>query len=180
LTTSNAVALYFKEEFELSTPASAAVGSVFGFMNLFCRGLGGFCSDVSNAYRGMRGRLFWQHLVLLFEGIMIIIFSRAQTLGGAVASLSAFSLFVQAAEGSTFGIVPYLNPNLTGTVAGIIGAGGNAGAVIFSFIFRETDYRTAFYYMGLTTTCISLLSNFVWIKGYEGLFLKRRIQPSQQ
>lgn len=32
-------ALYFKEEFELST--EAAVASTFGWMNLFARGLGG-------------------------------------------------------------------------------------------------------------------------------------------
>lgn len=40
LTTSNAAALYFKEEFELSTEAAAAVASTFGWMNLFARGLG--------------------------------------------------------------------------------------------------------------------------------------------
>lgn len=179
LTTSNAVALYFKEEFELSTASAAAVGSVFGFMNIFCRGLGGFLSDVSNAYQGMRGRLIWQQTSFFFEGVLIIIFSKAQTLGGAVASLVAFSLFVQAAEGSTFGIVPYLNSNLTGTVTGIIGAGGNAGAVIFSIIFRQTDYRAAFYCMGLSTLIVSALSNFIWIKGYQGLLLKKRV-PSVQ
>ncbi|KAL7487690.1 hypothetical protein ACHAW6_013254 [Cyclotella cf. meneghiniana] len=177
LTTSNAVALYFKEEFELSTASAAAVGSVFGWMNLFCRGLGGFLSDVSNAYRGMRGRLFWQHVTFFLEGVFIIVFSRARTLAGAITALMTFSLFVQAAEGSTFGIVPYLNPNLTGTVSGVIGAGGNAGAVVFSIIFRQTDYRSAFFYMGVATACTSLLSNFVWIKGYQGLFLKRRLVP---
>lgn len=178
LTTSNAVALYFKEEFDLSTASAAAVGSVFGFMNIFFRGLGGFLSDVSNAYLQMRGRLIWQHVTFFLEGVFIVVFSKAQSLAGAIVSLIAFSIFVQAAEGSTFGIVPYLNPNLTGTVAGIIGAGGNAGAVVFSAIFRQTDYRTGFFYMGLSTICISVLSNFVWIKGYQGLFLKKRVPSS--
>ena len=178
ITTTNAVALYFKEEFELSTASAAALGSIFGFMNIFFRGLGGFFSDMSNAYRGMRGRLFWQHLVFFLEGVFIIIFSRAGTLTGAIASLVVFSIFCQAAEGSTFGIVPYLNPSLTGTVAGIIGAGGNAGAVVFSVIFKDNEYRTAFFYMGLATISMSVLSNFVWIKGYQGLFLKRRTPPS--
>jgi NNP family nitrate/nitrite transporter-like MFS transporter len=127
----------------------------------------------------MRGRLLWQHLSFFLEGLFIVIFSRAQSLGGSVAALMAFSIFVQIAEGSTFGIVPYLNPSLTGTVAGLIGAGGNAGGVVFSTVFRQTDYRTAFFYMGLATSAISLLSNFIWIKGYHGLFFKRRLdQPS--
>ena len=68
LTTSNAAALYFKTEFELSTEAAAAVASTFGWMNLFARGLGGFLSDISNAYRGMRGRLVWQFVCFLLEG----------------------------------------------------------------------------------------------------------------
>jgi NNP family nitrate/nitrite transporter-like MFS transporter len=69
----------------------------------------------------MRGRLFWQHVTFFLEGVFIILFSRAQTLAGAIAAMMTFSVFVQAAEGSTFGIVPYLNPNLTGTVSGVIG-----------------------------------------------------------
>ena len=89
-----------------------------------------------------------------------------------------FSLFVQASEGSTFGIVPYLNVGVTGTVSGIVGAGGNAGAVIFSILFRQlVDYRTAFFWMGVSTAVMSLLSSFVWIRGYEGLFFKRRVFP---
>ena len=65
------------------------------------------------------------------------VFSKARTLPGAIAALITFSLFVQSAEGSTFGLVPYLNPNLTGSVAGIVGAGGSAGSVIFSILFRQ-------------------------------------------
>lgn len=68
LTTTNAAALYFKEEFEMSTEAAAAVASIFGWMNLFARALGGFLSDISNAYRGMRGRLISQLFCFLCEG----------------------------------------------------------------------------------------------------------------
>lgn len=175
LTTTNAAALYFKEEFELSTESAAAIASTFGWMNLFARGLGGFLSDVSNAYRGMRGRLVWQFVCFALEGAFICAFSKANSLAGAIIALMTFSLFVQGAEGSTFGIVPYLNPNLTGTVAGIVGAGGSAGAVVFSIMFRQMDYRIAFFYMGVATTCSSVLSIFIWIVGYEGLFFKRRM-----
>lgn len=177
LTTTNAAALYFKEEFELSTEVSAAIASSFGWMNLFARGLGGFLSDVSNVYSGMRGRLIWQLVCFALEGIFVIVFSEARSLAGAVTALMTFSLFVQGAEGSTFGIVPYLNPGLTGTIAGIIGAGGNAGAVIFSILFRQLGYREAFFWMGAATIAISTLSCLVWIRGYQGLFLRRRLLP---
>lgn len=175
LTTSNAAALYFKEEFELSTEAAAAVASTFGWMNLFARGLGGFLSDISNAYSGMRGRLMWQFICFALEGVFIVVFSKARTLVGAIFALIIFSLFVQGAEGSTFGIVPYLNPSVTGTVAGVVGAGGNMGAVLLSVLFRQLDYRVAFFYMGLATISVSFLSSLVWIRGYKGLILQQRI-----
>ena len=39
-----------------------------------------------------------------------------------------FSFFVQISEGATYGIVPFINKKALGTVAGLVGAGGNAGA----------------------------------------------------
>jgi NNP family nitrate/nitrite transporter-like MFS transporter len=52
LTMNNAAALYFKDEFGQSTESAAAIASIFGWMNLFCRGLGGFTSDKLNARMG--------------------------------------------------------------------------------------------------------------------------------
>jgi MFS transporter, NNP family, nitrate/nitrite transporter len=57
LTMNNDAALYFKEEFGLSTESAAAIASIFGWMNLFVRGLAGFVSDKLNAHMGMHGRL---------------------------------------------------------------------------------------------------------------------------
>ncbi len=73
LTTTNALSLYFKEEFEMSTEASAAVASIFGWMNLFARALGGLLSDISNSYRGMRGRLISQLLCFMLEGNFFVL-----------------------------------------------------------------------------------------------------------
>ena len=52
ITMNNAAALYFKEKFSLTTESAAAVASIFGWMNLFARGMGGFLSDKANATRG--------------------------------------------------------------------------------------------------------------------------------
>merc|ERR1719240_743900 len=41
-----------------------------------------------------------------------------------------FSLCVQAAEGLHYGIVPYVSRPALGIVSGMVGAGGNLGAVI--------------------------------------------------
>ena len=57
VTMTNATALYFRDEFGQTTVSAAAIASVFGFMNLFARGAGGFISDMFNAKYSTRGRL---------------------------------------------------------------------------------------------------------------------------
>jgi len=169
LTVNNAAALYFQDEFGQSTESAAAIASAFGLMNIFARGMGGLFSDVGNAALGMRGRLIWQCAVLVIEGFLVCVFAYMETLSGAVILMALFSIFVQAAEGSTFGIVPYVNPPCTGSIAGIVGAGGTAGAIVFGLIFREFDYKTAFNTMGVIVMCSSVLSLLVVIRGHAGL-----------
>jgi MFS transporter, NNP family, nitrate/nitrite transporter len=52
ITMNNAASHYFKEEFDLSTEKAAAISSIFGWMNLFARGLGGFMSDRASTRYG--------------------------------------------------------------------------------------------------------------------------------
>jgi NNP family nitrate/nitrite transporter-like MFS transporter len=169
LTMNNAAALYFKDEFDQSTESAAAIASIFGWMNLFARGLGGFLSDKMNARLGMRGRLWAQTILLAGEGAMVLIFANTGTLGLAIFIMVIFSLFVQAAEGSSFGIVPYVDPPSTGSISGIVGAGGNTGAVCFGLGFRQLEYRAAFMIMGFSILASAAMSAVIFIKGHSGL-----------
>jgi len=170
LTMNNAAAMYFKEEFGLSTESAAAIASIFGWMNLFARGLGGFTSDKFNQKMGMRGRLIWQMICLLIEGVMVLVFASTKNLGLSIFILVIFSSFVQAAEGSTYGIVPYVNPAATGSIAGIVGAGGNTGAVCFGLGFRQLPkIKQAFNVMGFTILGSAVLTLAVNIKGHRSI-----------
>ena len=169
LTMNNAAALYFKDEFGQTTESAAAIASIFGWMNLFARGLGGFASDWANSKIGMRGRLWTQAVLLACEGALVLIFANSGTLGGAIVVMVFFSLFVQAAEGSTYGIVPYVDPPSTGSIAGIVGAGGNTGAVGFGMGFRQLNYKEAFVIMGCTILGSSVLSVLIQVKGHAGI-----------
>mmetsp|Transcript_27275 Transcript_27275/g.40818 ORF Transcript_27275/g.40818 Transcript_27275/m.40818 type:complete len:472 (-) Transcript_27275:343-1758(-) len=170
LTMNNAAALYFREEFNQSTEAAAAIASIFGWMNLFARGVGGFASDKMSARMGMRGRLIVQTVLLACEGAMVLIFANTSNLAGAIVVMIVFSIFVQAAEGSTYGIVPYVNPPCTGSIAGIVGAGGNSGAVGFGLAFRQlARYKDAFIVMGCVILASAGLSAFIFIKGHASL-----------
>merc|ERR1712151_694503 len=177
LTMNNAAALYFKEKFNLTTEEAAAIASIFGWMNLFARGVGGWMSDKANAKMGMRGRLWTQTILLACEGGLVLIFANTGDLTGAIVVMVFFSLFVQAAEGSSYGIVPYVDPPRTGAIAGIIGAGGNTGAVCFGMGFRELDYKDAFILMGVTIIASSVLSVCVCIPGSSKLFWGEDEEP---
>merc|ERR1711935_191792 len=76
----------------------------------------------------------------------------------------------QAAEGSTYGIVPYIDPLVTGSISGIIGAGGSTGAVAFSLCFRQLAPKSAFIIMGSIIMSSSLLSAFIHINDQSVLF----------
>jgi len=170
LTMNNAAALYFKDKFLLTTESAAAIASIFGFMNLFARGLGGFMSDKGNQYLGMRGRIASHTLCLIIEGVLVLVFAQTESLGAAIAVMVFFSLFVQAAEGTSYGIVPYIDPPATGAISGIVGAGGNTGAVCFGLGFRNLEYKLAFQIMGYSILGSALLSAIIMIKGHSGLF----------
>jgi len=171
LTMNNAAATYFQDQFGQTTESAAAIASIFGWMNLFARGIGGYVSDKVNAKMGMRGRLYWQSVLLLLEGIMVFLFAITKNLGLAIFIMVLFSTFVQAAEGSTYGIVPYVNPPATGSIAGIVGAGGNVGAVCFGLGFRQMkEIKYAFFIMGGVILFSSILSVAINIKGHAGMF----------
>lgn len=154
----------------LYLPQTAAViASLFGWMNLFSRFAGGKLSDILNMSHGMRGRLWLQSFCLLLEGALIVVFANMTSLGAAIAVMCIFSIFVQAAEGAVYGVVPYVSTTVTGASAGIVGAGGNLGGIILSSCFRQLSYKTAFLVMGGLVMGSSILNAFIHIPGHAGL-----------
>ena len=179
VTMKDAAALYFRDTFGLSLEVSLAIASIFGWLDFFARAMGGVLSDVSHSRWGMRGRLWVQTLALLLEGTLILAFAHCYTLPGSIVALVFFSLFVKVAEGSTFGIVPYVLPNDMGSVIGITGAGGSAGAIAFGFIFRGLPGRQGLVWMGGIVLLSSLFTLAVSIRGYRGLLCgkDRNVNP---
>ncbi len=168
LTINNVAALYFIDYFAYfqemdSTKAIGAVGliaSLFGLMNLFARTLGGAFGDKFGEKWGLSGRVKWLFVVLFCEGLALMLFSQMNVLVLAIPALLVFSLFVQMSEGATFSVVPFINKRALGSVAGIVGAGGNAGAVAAGFLFKSEaiTWPTALFIMGALVTLTSFLS----------------------
>jgi MFS transporter, NNP family, nitrate/nitrite transporter len=148
----------YKECSILGKDNSAIIAGCFGLMNLFARALGGLSSDYLNTKFGIRGRMLVQFGCLLTEGLVLIIFSRLNTLVTAIPILIIFSIFVQATEGSTFSLTPFMKPKQIATVSGIVGAGGNIGAVCWATMLKGIDNQAdAYLYLGFIVTASSFL-----------------------
>ncbi len=159
LTINNIAALYYHDRFELNLATAGLIAGLFGLMNIFARTLGGMFGDKAGIKFGLRGRVMFLGGVLLCEGVALVLFSQMATLFLAVGAMVVFSLFVQMSEGATFSVVPFINRKALGSVAGIVGAGGNAGAVAFGFLIRAENltYADALLVVGITVLIASSL-----------------------
>ena len=163
LTINNVAALYYHDHFQLDVKTAGLIAGLFGLMNIFARTVGGALSDFFAKKMGLRGRVMFLFVVLLGEGIMLMFFSQMAVLVLAVGTMIVFSFFVQMSEGATFGIVPFINRKALGAVAGIVGAGGNAGAVAAGFLFRAEGItmQQGLLYLGMMVAVASFTTVLV-------------------
>ncbi|AXY73324.1 NarK family nitrate/nitrite MFS transporter [Paraflavitalea soli] len=148
ITVDNFAATYFHDEYSASLIMAGLLASIFGWLNIFARAVGGIISDKVGNRFGFNGKVNLLTILLLLEGIGIILFAKAGNLGVAIALLFFFGLCLKMANGATYSIVPFINPNAVGSVAGIVGAGGNVGAMLIGFLFKSMNYADAFFYLG--------------------------------
>ncbi|WP_159468126.1 MFS transporter [Dyadobacter sp. 3J3] len=159
ITFDNIAALYFFENFHATLAVAGILAGTFGFMNLFARALGGIVADKVGLKYGMLGKGRLLALLLAMEGIGIALFAQSSTLTIAVISMLCFAMFLKMANGVTYAIVPFVNQKAIGSVSGIVGAGGNVGAVLAGFLFKSSSisYTQAFVYIGVAIACVAAI-----------------------
>ena len=142
-------ASYYVDRFGLTlTSAGLAAGS-FGLLALFARALGGIASDKVARTYGLGGRTWLLFGLLLGEGVGLLAFSTMGTVAPAIAAMLAFGLFTHMSCGSIYALVPFIDRKALGGVAGIIGAGGNVGAVAAGFLFKGVgSVADSLFYLG--------------------------------
>ncbi|MQA89195.1 MAG: MFS transporter [Gemmatimonas sp.] len=178
LTINNVAALYYYDYFQLDLRAAGIVASLFGLMNIFARSLGGAIGDRFGDRFGLKGRVRFMGSILLLQGLALVLFSRMTLLPLAIGTMILFSLCVQMAEGATYSVVPFVNRKALGSVAGIVGAGGNAGAVAAGFLFRsqELSWPTAFMILGLIVAGVSSLSLLVRFSEQQEAAVRQEVE----
>jgi NNP family nitrate/nitrite transporter-like MFS transporter len=153
----NVAASYYVDRFKLSLQSAGMAAGAFGLLALFARAVGGMISDRLARARGLGARSMLLFALMLGEGIGLIWFARTQTAGMAVTAMIVFGLFTHMACGATYALVPFVDRRALGGVAGIVGAGGNVGAVCAGFLLKAVgDVQTCFSILGASALLASL------------------------
>ena len=176
LTMNNVVTSYFVDQFNVELVTAGLLGSLFGMMNLFARSVGGFISDQAAQRYGMRGRLWALWICQTVEGALCVIMGFCKdSLGLTIFVMVCFSTCVQASEGASYGVVPFVSKRSLGVVSGFVGAGGNAGSAITQVIFFKSGaYETyeGIQLMGVMIMVITLVVTTIHFPMWGGMFFK--------
>lgn len=138
--------LFFASTFGLSPVAAGMVASAYAFMNLMSRPGGGWISD----RLGRKSTLLFMTAGLAVGYFAMSMVDASWPLWLAVAAAMACSFFVQAGEGAVFAVVPLIKRSQTGAIAGMTGAYGNVGAVIYLIIYALVPTSTFFLVISAT------------------------------
>ena len=134
----NIAAVYYVDHFGLSIGAAGLAAGSFGLLALFARALGGYLSDKGAARGTLNSRVTVLFVMMVGEGIGLLWFANAGSATLAIVAMLVFGLFTHMACGATYALVPFIDNKALGGVAGIIGAGGNVGAVLAGFLMKGT------------------------------------------
>jgi NNP family nitrate/nitrite transporter-like MFS transporter len=138
LTIHGLAAVYFVDRFSLDFTTAGVYVGCFGLLALFARALGGIASDRLARKRGLDARVSLLFVLIFAEGAGLIGFSQTPSAGAAFVALMVAGLFTHMACGATYSLIPFINRKAIGGVAGIVGAGGNVGAVAAGFLVART------------------------------------------
>ncbi|PKI15823.1 NarK family nitrate/nitrite MFS transporter [Colwellia sp. 12G3] len=138
--------LFFAETFSLDMVYAGLLASLYAFMNLMSRPGGGWLSDKF----GRKKTLLILTAGLAVGYLAMSLIDSTWPLVLAVVTAMACSFFVQAGEGAVFAAVPLIKRRLTGQIAGMTGAYGNVGAVVYLTVLSMVSYQDFFLVIAAT------------------------------
>ncbi|WP_150047567.1 MULTISPECIES: NarK family nitrate/nitrite MFS transporter [Methylomonas] len=147
----------FNESQGITMVEAGLLASGFAFMNLIARPGGGWISDKF-------GRKL--SLSIFIGGLALGYFAMSQitpqwpVLIATVVTM-ACSFFVQGGEGAVFAMVPLIKRRMTGQIAGMVGAYGNVGGVIFLTVLSFVSPSAFFLTIAATALVVAIAIQFI-------------------
>ena len=147
------LAMFYVEWFGLSKVVAALMAGIYPVINLFARPGGGWISDKIGRKRT---------LIIAFAGIsasfLLLSFVNKEWSVGLVVALTIIGgIFSKGGSGAVYAMVPLIQRRMTGQIAGMAGAFGNVGAVIFLTANSLVDYDKFFLFIGIVSTIVFVL-----------------------
>ena len=147
------LAMFYVEWFELPKVSAALLAGIYPVINLFARPGGGWISDKI-------GRKLT--LMIAFGGItasfLILGFVNKEWSVTLVVGMTIIGgIFSKAGSGAVYAMVPLIQRRMTGQIAGMAGAFGNVGAVIFLTANSLVSYDQFFMFIGIVSAIIFAL-----------------------
>ncbi|MDH5371795.1 MAG: MFS transporter [Acidimicrobiia bacterium] len=178
----------------VTATVAGVVAASFAFVNLGARPLGGYLSDkMSNRKRTMLIYMVGIALGFLLmafigrwgsgvdaDGLKTVVpmFGGLWWLVASVGITIFASVFVQGAEGATFAIIPMINKRMTGQIAGMAGAYGNVGAVIYLVLFSLVDSKTFFFILA-TGAALSFIVTLFMLEEPKDSFVEEFVHDEE-
>lgn len=149
--------MFYGDMFHLSPMAMGLMAGSFTIMNLVARPGGGWLSDRIGRRKVLVACLAAQTVgYLLLSNV-----SESWGIVLAVAVTLVTSIFVQAACGAVYSIVPLIQRRMTGQIAGMAGAYGNVGGVLFLTVLSFVSPHTFFVVIAGMSALAFLAANFI-------------------
>ena len=152
----------FHESHGVTAVMAGLLASGFAFMNLIARPGGGLISDKYGRKKSLT--IFLLGLITGYFIMSNIDSSWSLFLAVAVTMLCSF--FVQAGEGAVFAMVPLIKRRMTGQIAGMVGAYGNVGAVLFLTVLSFVS--PAIFFMTIAGAAMFVLVAIQFIEEPKG------------
>ena len=155
--------LFFKDTFGLSLTTAGLLGASFGATTFFARPAGGWLSDKF----GRRNILL---ICLAGTAFGYLAMSQMKPEFGtayAVVATLICSLFVNAGNGAVYAMLPMIKRRLTGQIAGMVGAYGNVGGVLFLTLYSFVSVET-FFLVASACSIFGLATTFIFIEEPKG------------
>ena len=154
---------FLESTFKLSVTTAGMIGSSFAILNLVSRPAGGWISDLIEKKRS---------LILFVVGSMIgyIMMSQINSswpLWSVLLSAFGCSAFLQAGTGACFAAVPLIRKDLTGQIAGVAGAYGNVGAVVFLTMLSFVNPNK--FFTAIAAYAAFVLLSLIFLKPFKNL-----------
>jgi NNP family nitrate/nitrite transporter-like MFS transporter len=150
------LAMFYVSWFELPKITAALLAGIYPFINLVARPGGGWISDKF----GRRNTLLVVFAGITASFLFLGFVDKSWSVELVVMVTIIAGIFSKAGSGAVFAMVPLIQRRMTGQIAGMAGAYGNVGAVLFLTVNSLVDYDIFFMVIGIVALFVLLLIVF--------------------